>query len=167
MKALFLDVFFFFCGRRCFSEVSHPQQYSIATRDTVVPMNIEVPAKYPLSQNDRIVVLEIRLHSENPMLYRPALHGNWNVLSLATRALKDKFPTPIPLTAVLPKSSGISAGPCIWIMRIYFKWSQDVTSSLHNLLILIAPQVARGTTLNNHKSMLANVVACSMRMCRH
>ena len=49
--------------------VSHPQQYSIATRDTVVPMNIEVPTKYPLSHNDRIVVLEIRLHSESPMLY--------------------------------------------------------------------------------------------------
>jgi hypothetical protein len=36
------------------------------------------------------------------MLYRPALHGNWNALSLARRALKDKFPTPaIPLTTVL------------------------------------------------------------------
>jgi len=55
--------------------VSHPQQYSIATRDTVVPMNIEVPTKYPPSHN-RIVVLAIRLHSESPMLYRPALHGN-------------------------------------------------------------------------------------------
>jgi len=64
-----------FCGRRCFSEVSHPQQYSIATRDTVVPMNVEVPTKYPLSYNDRIVVLEIRLHSESPMLYRLALYG--------------------------------------------------------------------------------------------
>ena len=59
---------FSFCGRRCFSEVSHPQQYSIATRDTVVLMNIEVPTKYPLSHNDRIVVLGIRLHSERPML---------------------------------------------------------------------------------------------------
>jgi hypothetical protein len=46
------------------------------SKDTVVPMNIEVPKKYPLSRNDRIVVLEIRLHSESPMLYRPALHGN-------------------------------------------------------------------------------------------
>jgi hypothetical protein len=37
------------------------------------------------------------------MLYRPALHGNWNALSLARRALKDKFPTPtVPFTAVLP-----------------------------------------------------------------
>jgi hypothetical protein len=41
---------------------------------TLVPMNIEVPTKYPLSQ-DRIVVFEIRLHSKSPMLYRPALNG--------------------------------------------------------------------------------------------
>ena len=100
VKFLFLD--FPFCGRRCFSEVSHPQQYSIATRDTVVPMNVEVLTKYLLSHRDRIVVLEIRLHSKSPMLYRPALHGNWNALSLARRALKEKFPTPtVPLTAVL------------------------------------------------------------------
>ena len=93
---------FSFCGRRCFSAVSHPQQYSTATRDPVVPMNVEVPTKYPPSHNDGIVVSEKRLHSESPMLYRPALHGNWNALSLARRALKDKFPTPtVPLTAVL------------------------------------------------------------------
>jgi len=68
---------------------------------TLVPMNIEVPTKYPLSQ-DRIVVFQNRLHSKNPMLYRPALHGNWNALSLARRTLKDKFPTPtVPLTSVL------------------------------------------------------------------
>ena len=59
---------FTFCGRRGVSEVSHPQQYSIATRDTVVPINIEVLTKYLLSHKDRIVVLEIRLHSESPML---------------------------------------------------------------------------------------------------
>jgi hypothetical protein len=41
---------------------------------TLVPMNIEVPTKYPLSQ-DRIVVFEIRLHSKSLMLYRPALHA--------------------------------------------------------------------------------------------
>jgi len=36
------------------------------------------------------------------MLYRPALHGNWNALSIARRALKNKFPTPtVLLTAVL------------------------------------------------------------------
>jgi len=51
-------------------------QYSIATRDTVVPMNIEVPTKYLLSHNDRTVVLEIGLQSERPILYRAALHGN-------------------------------------------------------------------------------------------
>jgi hypothetical protein len=74
---------------------------SIASRDTVVPMNIEVPMKYPLSQ-DRIVLFEIRLHSKSMMLYRPALHGNWNALNLARRALKDKFPTStVPLTTVL------------------------------------------------------------------
>jgi len=56
---------FSFCGRRCFSEVSHPQQYSTATRDTVVLMNIEVPMKYPLSHNDRFVVLEVFIHSES------------------------------------------------------------------------------------------------------
>jgi hypothetical protein len=68
---------------------------------TLVPMNIEVPTKYPLS-NDRIVVFEICLHSKSPMLYRPALLGNWNALSLARRALKDKFPTPtVPFTTVL------------------------------------------------------------------
>jgi len=67
MKALFLDIFFFF-GRHCLSAVSHAQQYSIATRDTVVPMNIEEPTKYLLRYNDRIVVSEIRLHSESLML---------------------------------------------------------------------------------------------------
>jgi hypothetical protein len=67
---------FLFCGRCCFSEVSHPQQYSIVTRNSVIPMNIEVPTKYQLSHNDRIIVFEIGLHSESPMLYRPALHGN-------------------------------------------------------------------------------------------
>ena len=69
---------------------------------TLVPMNIELPTKYPLSQ-DRIVVFEIRLHSKGPMLHRPALHGNWNALSFARSALKDKFPTPtVPLRPVLP-----------------------------------------------------------------
>ena len=75
-------------------------------------MNIEVPTKYPPSHNDRIFVLEIRLHSESPMLYRTALHGNWDALSLARRALKDKYPTPtIPLTAVLPNRQVFQADP--------------------------------------------------------
>jgi hypothetical protein len=69
---------------------------------TLIPMNIEVPTKYQLS-HDRIIVFENRLHSENPMLYRPTLHGNWNAFSLARRVLMNKFPTPtVPLTAVLP-----------------------------------------------------------------
>jgi hypothetical protein len=64
-------------------------------------MDIEVPLKNPLSQ-DRIVVFENCLHSKSPFLYGPALYGNWNALSLARRALKEKFPTPmVPLTAVL------------------------------------------------------------------
>jgi hypothetical protein len=42
---------------------------------TLAPMNIEVLTKYPLSHNDRITVFENCLHSKNPMLYRPALHG--------------------------------------------------------------------------------------------
>jgi hypothetical protein len=67
---------------------------------TLVLMNIEVPTKYPLSQ-ERIVVF-VRLHSKSPMVYRPALHDNWNPLSLARRALKDKFSTPtVPLKTVL------------------------------------------------------------------
>jgi hypothetical protein len=69
---------------------------------TLVPINIEVPMEYLLSQ-DKIVVFEICLHRKSPMLYRPALHGNWNALSFARRALKDKFSTPtVPLTVVLP-----------------------------------------------------------------
>jgi hypothetical protein len=39
-------------------------------------MNIEVPTKYPLIHNARIVVSETRLHSEGPMLYRPLVYGN-------------------------------------------------------------------------------------------
>jgi hypothetical protein len=96
---------------------------SIATRNTVVPMNIEVPTKYPLRQ-DTIVVFEIRLHSKNPMLYRPALHGNWNGLSLARRALKDKFPTPtVPLTAVLPNRQVFLPDPVqTWLVSVqYFR----------------------------------------------
>jgi hypothetical protein len=43
---------------------------------TLIPMDIEVPTKYQLSHNNRIVVFENCLYSENPMLYRPALNGN-------------------------------------------------------------------------------------------
>jgi hypothetical protein len=58
---------------------------------TLIPMNIEVLTKYPLSQ-DRIVVFEIHLHSKSPMLYRPAFHGNWNALSLASRRSRTNSP---------------------------------------------------------------------------
>jgi hypothetical protein len=34
--------------------------------ETLVPMNIDLPTKYQLSHNDRIVVFEIRLYSEIP-----------------------------------------------------------------------------------------------------
>ena len=78
---------------------------------TLVPMNIEVPTKYPSSQ-DRIIVFEIRLHSKSPMLFRLVLYGNWNALSLARRALKDKFPTPmVPLRSVLPNRHVFLADP--------------------------------------------------------
>ena len=82
-------------------------------------MNIEVPMKYPPSHNDRIVVLEIRLHSENHMLYRPALYGDWNALSLARRVLKDKVPMlTIPLTAVLPYRQVFLPDPVLLVYAI-------------------------------------------------
>jgi len=125
-----------FWGRRCFSAVSHPQQYSIATSDTVVPMDIEVPTKYPLSHKDRIVVLEIRLHSESPMLYRPALHGKWNALSLARRALKDKFPTPtVPLTGVLPNRQVFLPDPVL-ILPVLFLFFRLFGAHIIFMLIL-------------------------------
>ena len=87
---------------------------------TLVPMNIEVPTKYPLRQ-DRIVVFEIRLHSKSPMLYRPALHGNWNALSFARRALKDKFPTPtVPFTTVLQNRQVFLPDP-VYNMQLHDK----------------------------------------------
>jgi hypothetical protein len=39
------------------------------------------------------------------MLYKQALHGNWNALRLAITALKEKFPkSTVPLTDVLKYS---------------------------------------------------------------
>ena len=82
---------------------------------TLVPMNIEVRKKYPLNQ-DRIVIFEIRLHSKSPMLYRLALHGNWNALSLARRLFKDKFPTPtVPLTTALQNRQVFLPDPVLCI----------------------------------------------------
>jgi hypothetical protein len=87
-------------------------------------MNIEVPTKYPLCQ-DRIIVFEIRLHSKSPMLYRSALHGNWNASSLAKRALMDKFPTPtVPLTTVLQNRQVFLPDPVLNIfVYLYNIWS--------------------------------------------
>jgi len=111
---------------------------------TLVPMNIEVATKYPLSQ-DRIVVFKIRLHSKSPMLYRPALHGNWNALSLARRALNDKFPTPtVPLTTVLPNRQVLLPDPPIqnrwsrWLFETLFPL-EDLPPSLSLPLILPPP----------------------------
>jgi hypothetical protein len=93
---------------------------------TLVPLIIEVPTKYLLS-HDRIVVFEIRLHSKSPMLYRPALHGNWNALSLARRALKDKLPTPtVPLKTVLQNRSVFLPDPvcsfCFYVLVLLYWW---------------------------------------------
>jgi len=86
---------------------------------TLVPMNIEVPTNYPLRQ-DRIVIFENRLHSKSPMLYRPALHGNWNALSIARRALKYKFPTPtVPITAVLQNRQVFLPHPVYQFSSVY------------------------------------------------
>jgi hypothetical protein len=99
---------------------------------TLVPMNIEFPTEYQLSQ-DRIVVFEIRLHSKIPMLYRPALHGNWNALSLARRALKDKFLTPtVPLTTVLQNRQVFLPDPvynrCSYMFRFWLNHHQGTRS---------------------------------------
>jgi hypothetical protein len=76
---------------------------------TFVPLNIEVPTKYPLSQ-DRIVVFENRLHSKSSMLYRPVLYGNWNALSIARRALKDN-----------PHANGSNHSCAAKIVRYFFQ----------------------------------------------
>ena len=93
---------------------------------TLVPMNIEVRTKYPLSQ-DRIVVFEIRLHSKSPMLYRPALHGKWNALSLTRRVLKDKFPMPVvPLKTVLQNCQVFLPNPVCEI-QVWLKSAETKT----------------------------------------
>jgi hypothetical protein len=104
---------------------------------TLVPMNIEVPTKYPLSQ-DRIVVFEIRLHSKSPMLYSTALNGNWNALSLARRALKDKFPTQtVPLTTVLQNSQAFLPDAVIsTIYDLHHLWNSDKTAGGCKLLCI-------------------------------
>jgi hypothetical protein len=107
---------------------------------TLVPMNIEVPTKYPLSQ-DRIVVFAIRLHSKRPMLYRPALHGNWNALSLPRRSFKNKFPTSkIPMTTVLQYRQVFLPDP-LWKEKSFKKIQQDakfIKSLLFNIYMKLS-----------------------------
>ena len=102
---------------------------------TLVPKNIEVPTKYPLTQ-DRIVVFEICLHSKSSMLYRPALHGNLNALSITRRALKDKFPTPtVPLKTVLQNRQVFLPDP---VYQFNDSWSPEgmSTASYQNLTLM-------------------------------
>jgi hypothetical protein len=100
---------------------------------TLVPINIEVPTKYPLSQ-DRIVVFFFCFHSKCPMLYRPAICGNSNSSSLARRALKDKFPTPtVPLTTVLQNRPVYLPDP------VYSKWNHlNILRTVHCVRIYFA-----------------------------
>jgi hypothetical protein len=58
---------FCFRGKCCFADVSHPQQLSTETSSTVFWIKVEVPTKYPLGHNDRIVVSEIRFYSEGAL----------------------------------------------------------------------------------------------------
>jgi hypothetical protein len=73
---------------------------------TLVPVNIEVPTKYPLSQ-DRIVVFEYVSTAEARCSTEQRSISTQMLLSLARRALKDKFPTPtVPQTTVLQNCQG-------------------------------------------------------------
>jgi hypothetical protein len=94
---------------------------------TLVLINIEVPTKYQLSHNDSFMVFENLFHSENPMLYRTTLHGNWNALSFAKRTLKEKFPTPaVPLTTVLPNRQVFLPDPLYITCKLTF-WHRSFT----------------------------------------
>jgi hypothetical protein len=114
---------FLFVG---FSEASHPQQYSVVTRDTVVLMNTEVLTKYLLSHDDRIVVFEIRDTSpqRKPSALQTSAACNWNVLSLARRTLTGKFPVPtVPYTAVFPNRQVFLLDP----VDDPYGWSINIT----------------------------------------
>jgi hypothetical protein len=64
-------------------------------------MNIEVPTKYPVSQ-DRIVVLKFVSTTKARCSTHQRFMTTRNALSLARRALKVKFSTPtVPLTTIL------------------------------------------------------------------
>jgi len=75
VKALFREVFFFVADAVSLKFLTHNSRV-LQLGTLSFRKNIEVPTKYPLSQKDRIVVLEIRLYSESPMFYRPALRGD-------------------------------------------------------------------------------------------
>jgi hypothetical protein len=118
--------------------------------ETLVPMNIEVLTIYPLNQ-DRIIVFEIRLHSKSPMLYRPVLHGNWNALSLARRAIKDKFPMPtVPLITVLQNRQVFLPDP--------------VPSLRSHVVLPVFAQLFK-TLLKT--TILHNFLQCDLQICIH
>jgi len=84
--------------------VSHPQQWSTTTRNTVVLMNVEVPTKYLLSQNNNIVIFEICLQSKDKTLRQPVLHSDCNALRHTIKCTQGQRPhVSVPLTAMLPK----------------------------------------------------------------
>ena len=117
-------------------------------------MNIEVPTKYQLSHNNRIVVFENRVHSENPMFCRPALHGNWNALSLTRRALKDKFPTPtVPLTAVLPNRQVFRPDPIF-----------PVTPP-HTIILKIDDGSLKGKSISSSLAVYSILIVAHIRNC--
>jgi hypothetical protein len=79
---------------------------------TLVPMNIEVPTKYPLSQ-ERIVVFEMSPQQKPDALLTSA---PWQVKCFEFRQKNAQGQIPHAngsIHSCVEKSSGISAGPCI------------------------------------------------------
>jgi len=73
------------------------------------------------------------------MLCKPALHGNSDALSLARRALKDKFPTPtIPLTTVLQNRQLFLPDPVGPTYKESFqvRWDNSIPLFLHAAIYL-------------------------------
>ena len=133
---------------------------------TLVPINIEVPTKYPLSE-DRIVVFEIRLHSKSPMLYRPALNDNWNALSLARRALKDKFPTPtVPLTTVLQNRQVFLKDPVQIAWLGSEKWCSRKNSG-HSLTLLSNESLQATSPPIWPSSLRIKIPLTELQICAH
>ena len=108
--------FFFFFWRQTLFEFSHPQQYCIATRDTVVP-NIAVPMKYPPS-HDRTVVLKIISTAKAHCLHTSA---SWLLKCFESHwcGAQGHIPNANSSThRCVANSSGISAGPCSSAFRV-------------------------------------------------